>query len=68
MSIDPSIEVFEKAGDIADEIFVNSFMDEVFAKFSRLDYAVNCAGVLGSKPVKAVEMTTDAFDHLNNIN
>jgi NAD(P)-dependent dehydrogenase (short-subunit alcohol dehydrogenase family) len=43
-------------------------MNEVFTRFSRLDYAVNCAGVLGSKPVKAVDMTTDAFDHLNNIN
>lgn len=38
------------------------------SKFSRLDYAVNCAGVLGGKPVKQVEMTMDAFDRLNNIN
>lgn len=60
--------MFDHAGDIADEGFVDSFTDEVTSKFSRLDYAVNCAGVLGGKPVKAVEMTMDAFDRLNNIN
>lgn len=60
--------VYSRAGDIADEEFVDSFTDEAFGKFSRLDYAVNCAGVLGAKPVKATEMTMEAFDHLNSIN
>ena len=60
--------MFGRAGDVADESFVDSFTDEVTSHFSRLDYAVNCAGVLGGKPVKAVEMTMDAFDRLNNIN
>jgi NAD(P)-dependent dehydrogenase (short-subunit alcohol dehydrogenase family) len=60
--------VFHKVGDIADEKFVDSFNDETYAKFSRLDYAVNCAGVLGGDVIKAVEMTTDAFERLNNIN
>ena len=68
LSIDSSIKVIDQAGDIADEEFVDSFTDEVTSKFTRLDYAVNCAGVLGGKPVKAVEMTMDAFDRLNNIN
>jgi NAD(P)-dependent dehydrogenase (short-subunit alcohol dehydrogenase family) len=68
LSIDPSIKVFDRAGDISDETFVDSFTDQVTSKFSRLDYAVNCAGVLGGKPVKQVEMTMDAFDRLNNIN
>lgn len=68
LCIDSSIKVFDRAGDVADEGFVDSFTDEVASKFSRLDYAVNCAGVLGGKPVKAVEMTMDAFDRLNNIN
>jgi NAD(P)-dependent dehydrogenase (short-subunit alcohol dehydrogenase family) len=68
LSIDLSIKVFDRAGDISDETFVDSFTDEVTSKFSRLDYAVNCAGVLGGKPVKQVEMTMDAFDRLNNIN
>lgn len=56
------------AGDISDEKFVDAFHDETFAMFSRLDYAVNCAGILGGDVIKAVEMTTEAFDRLNNIN
>lgn len=68
LEIDPSIAVFSKAGDISDEKFNDSFNDDVFRNFSRLDYAVNCAGILGSETVKAVEMPTIAFDHLNNIN
>jgi len=67
-SISSSIEVFDEAGDIADEQFVDSFTDEATSKFSRLDYAVNCAGVLGGKPVKQADMTVEAFDRLNNIN
>jgi NAD(P)-dependent dehydrogenase (short-subunit alcohol dehydrogenase family) len=68
LSINSLIEVFDQEGDIADERFVDSFTDEVTSKFSRLDYAVNCAGVLGGKPVKQVDMTMEAFDRLNNIN
>lgn len=68
LAINSSVTVFEKSGDVANESFVNSFHNEVFQEFSRLDYAVNCAGVLGSKTVKAVDMPTDAFDRLNNIN
>jgi NAD(P)-dependent dehydrogenase (short-subunit alcohol dehydrogenase family) len=68
LEIDPSAQVFSKAGDIADEKFVDSFNDETFSRFSRLDYAVNCAGILGGNTIKAVEMTTDAFDRLNDIN
>lgn len=68
LSINSSIKVFDQAGDIADESFVDSFTDETTSKFTRLDYAVNCAGVLGGKPVKAIDMTMEAFDRLNNIN
>lgn len=68
LAIDSSIEVFDRAGDVADEAFVDSFTDEAASMFSRLDYAVNCAGVLGGKPVKAVDMTMESFDRLNDIN
>jgi NAD(P)-dependent dehydrogenase (short-subunit alcohol dehydrogenase family) len=47
---------------------VDKFNNEAFSKFQRLDYGVNCAGILGGDVVKAVDMTTDAFDRLNNIN
>jgi NAD(P)-dependent dehydrogenase (short-subunit alcohol dehydrogenase family) len=68
LAINSSAKVFGKPGDISDETFVDAFHAEVFHKFFRLDYAVNCAGVLGSKTVKAVDMPTDAFDRLNDIN
>jgi NAD(P)-dependent dehydrogenase (short-subunit alcohol dehydrogenase family) len=68
LEINPSAQVFSRAGDIADEKFVDSFNDETFLEFSRLDYAVNCAGILGGNTIKAVEMTTDAFDRVNDIN
>lgn len=68
LGIDSSIKIIDRPGDISDEKFIDSFHDEVFQKFSRLDYAVNCAGILGSKTLKAVEMETDAFEKLNSIN
>ncbi|KAF2017927.1 short-chain dehydrogenase/reductase-like protein SDR [Aaosphaeria arxii CBS 175.79] len=68
LKINPDVEVFLKHGDVADEGFVDSFFDSVFENFSRLDYAVNCAGILGGDMIKAVEMTMDQFDRLNNIN
>lgn len=68
LAIDSSIEILSRAGDIAEEGFVDTFTDDVFNKFKRLDYSANCAGILGGKTIKATEMTTDAFDRLNNIN
>ena len=68
LAINSSIEVFSQAGDIADGNFVDTFTDEVFTKFERLDYSANCAGILGGKPIKATDMTTEAFDRLNDIN
>ncbi|KAJ4292475.1 hypothetical protein N0V90_009137 [Kalmusia sp. IMI 367209] len=68
LSINSSVKILDRPGDIADENFIDSFHDEVLKKFARLDYAVNCAGILGSKTLKAVEMETDAFDRLNGIN
>ncbi|PSN61442.1 NAD(P)-binding protein [Corynespora cassiicola Philippines] len=68
LALNPSAEVFTRAGDIADEAFVDSFADDAFAHFGRIDYAVNCAGVLGGKTVRACEMETEAFDRLNGVN
>lgn len=36
--------------------------------FERLDYAVNCAGILGGNTAKAVDMPTEAFDGINSVN
>lgn len=68
LRINPSASVLDEAGDIADEKFVDAFMDRVAAHFTRLDYAVNCAGILGGDTVKAVDMPTDFFDRLTAIN
>jgi NAD(P)-dependent dehydrogenase (short-subunit alcohol dehydrogenase family) len=68
LSIDSSIDVFAEAGDISDESFVDAFHEKTYSRFSRLDYAVNCAGILGGDVVKAVEMLTDAFDRINSVN
>jgi len=68
LAVNPSAQVFGKAGDIADESFVDSFINAVFDQFHRLDYAVNCAGILGGDVIKAVDMTAEHFDRLNNIN
>lgn len=68
LTVNPSVRVFSQVGDVADEAFVDAFMGEVVSQFQRLDYGVNCAGVLGGDVVKAVDMPTDAFDRLNAIN
>ena len=42
-------------------------MSEVVRKFGRLDYGVNCAGILGEGR-RSTETTTDTFDHINGVN
>lgn len=63
----PSIRLHAVAGDISNEKFVNAFIEEVVHKFGRLDYAVNCAGILGSNKPSAEE-TLEDFDRVNNVN
>lgn len=66
-STHPQVRLLVKAGDIAEELFVESFISEVVGLFGRLDYAVNCAGVLGDAR-RSTETTVESFDHINNIN
>lgn len=61
------IQIYAVAGDISTEKFVNEFIDGVVQRFGRLDYAVNCAGILGSNQPSAVESLED-FDKVNNVN
>ncbi|RAK98895.1 SDR family NAD(P)-dependent oxidoreductase [Aspergillus ibericus CBS 121593] len=63
----PHTRLVVKAGDISDESFVEAFISEVVDAFGRLDYAVNCAGILGDK-LRTTETSTATFDHINNIN
>ncbi|KAL5118344.1 hypothetical protein ACEQ8H_003693 [Pleosporales sp. CAS-2024a] len=68
LTVNPRAQVLDRAGDIADDKFVDEVHDETVSRFSRLDYAVNCAGVFGAHAIRAVDMTTEAFDRLNDIN
>lgn len=54
-------------GDISDENFVNQFVGKAVNTFGRIDYAVNCAGVLGPA-LRTHETPTSVFDQINNVN
>lgn len=54
-------------GNVADEHFADSFIEKVVQYFGRVDYAVNCAGVLGL-PQRSAETSLAEFDRVNNIN
>lgn len=60
----PSVSVLALAGDISSEAFVESFFDAVVDRFGRVDYAVNCAGILG-KAAPSAEMDVAEFDRVN---
>jgi NAD(P)-dependent dehydrogenase (short-subunit alcohol dehydrogenase family) len=63
----PSVHVLAVAGDISSEKFVDSFIKETVHKFGRLDYCVNCAGIMGNNQSSA-DTTTEDFDKINNVN
>ncbi|KAH8423531.1 SDR family NAD(P)-dependent oxidoreductase [Aspergillus melleus] len=63
----PNTEVVAEAGNIAHEPFVEDFMALVIQKFGRIDYAVNCAGVLGDAQ-RSTDTPIQAFDHINLVN
>lgn len=65
--ISPDVQVLALAGDITDPAFVDSFISAVVDRFGRVDYAVNCAGVLGGE-ARSTEQSLAAFDVVNNVN
>ena len=65
--INPEAHVVSLAGNISDSGFVDSLRDEVATAFGRLDYAVNCAGILGND-LRSTEMSVESFDTINNVN
>ncbi|KAK8194737.1 oxidoreductase [Phyllosticta capitalensis] len=63
----PNAQILAVAGDISSSDFVDSFIGQVVEKFGRLDYCVNCAGVLG--PGKDSTSTSlEEFDKVNAVN
>ncbi|KKY23336.1 putative short-chain dehydrogenase reductase family [Diplodia seriata] len=63
----PLADVYAEAGDIADETFVDHFVNKVARQYGRIDYCVNSAGIL-SRNESSTDMSTAAFDRVNNIN
>ncbi|PNS14696.1 3-oxoacyl [Sphaceloma murrayae] len=68
LATNPSAEVLALAGDIANEGFVDALTVDVAGKFSRIDYAINCAGILGKELGRAADMSSADFDVMNSIN
>lgn len=67
LSINREAQVLAEPGDISDQTFVESLMVQTVERFQRLDYAVNCAGILGAA-VRSTDMGVDAFDLINRVN
>lgn len=63
----PHTQLLIHSGNVADDQFADSFINKVVQYFGRVDYAVNCAGVLG-QPLRSAETSLAEFDRLNNIN
>jgi NAD(P)-dependent dehydrogenase (short-subunit alcohol dehydrogenase family) len=66
-AINPEARVLTQVGDISEEAFVSSLSSAVAAGFSRLDYAVHCAGILGES-LRSTETKTEAFDRITRVN
>jgi NAD(P)-dependent dehydrogenase (short-subunit alcohol dehydrogenase family) len=66
-TLNPSAQILAIDGNIADEAFVDSLLQSVVSAFDRLDYAVNCAGVLGPS-LRSDETAVAEFDRINGVN
>lgn len=67
LAISPQAQVLSVDGDISDEGFVTSLAAQVADRFSRLDYAVNSAGILGAS-LRSHETPVEDFDRINKVN
>jgi NAD(P)-dependent dehydrogenase (short-subunit alcohol dehydrogenase family) len=65
--VNSQTEVLILEGDIGDEGFIKTLIGETQERFSRLDYVVNCAGVLGPD-LRSADTTVDAFDLVQRVN
>lgn len=66
-STHPKVQLHIQAGNIADDHFADLFIEQVVRVFGRVDYAVNCAGVIG-KSLRSAETSLEEFDRVNTIN
>lgn len=47
---------------------MDNFVDAAVESFSRIDYAVNCAGILDPSMTRSAETPVAAFERVNNVN
>ncbi|KAK6077833.1 short-chain dehydrogenase reductase [Seiridium cupressi] len=67
LDINPKAQVTAREGDISDESFVSAFVEDVAKTHSRIDYAVNCAGIL-TESLRSTETPVSIFDAITSIN
>ncbi|KAL2843696.1 hypothetical protein BJY01DRAFT_235536 [Aspergillus pseudoustus] len=63
----PDLAILAREGDISQTDFIESFVADVVATLGRLDYLVNCAGVLGEAK-RSTDLSPERFDWVNNVN
>ncbi|OLN87436.1 2-(R)-hydroxypropyl-CoM dehydrogenase 2 [Colletotrichum chlorophyti] len=67
LHINPEAQVLCQEGDVSDERFVNSCVRDISQRFSRIDYSVSCAGILGES-LRSHETSIAAFEFITNVN
>lgn len=61
------VQVVTVVGDISDESFVDTFFTQVVKELGRIDYCVNCAGIMGNNK-NSTETSVADFDKINSVN
>ncbi|KAJ2968024.1 hypothetical protein NQ176_g9382 [Zarea fungicola] len=67
LALNSQAKVLALHADVADEVCVKSVVDNAMETFHRIDYLVQCAGVLG-RHLRSHETPVQAFDRINNVN
>lgn len=62
------VNVLAIPGDITSEPFIETLISSAFNEFGRLDYVVNCAGVLQNDFARSTDVSTQQFDFINGVN
>lgn len=65
--LSPDVRVETAAGDISSRHFIDEIFDKLHGDFGRLDYAVNCAGMIGSGKSTS-ESSVEEFDKVTDVN
>lgn len=63
----PDIEVETTHVDISEEFSVQAFIDQCVAKFGRIDYACNIAGIVPPR-TSIVDTSLETFNKVINVN